>query len=86
MHILRTSPCDGHMTITSISDVLRDCLIHIADVSINDVQWSQATLPVKVGELGLRSPMKIASSSFLSSLSSTLRLQNDLLCNCLMIN
>ena len=49
MHILRSSPCDCHMTLTSISDVLCDCLIYIANVSINDLQWSQATLPVKVG-------------------------------------
>ena len=27
MHILHSSPCNGHMTLTSISDALRDCLI-----------------------------------------------------------
>ena len=36
MYILRSSPCDGYMTLTSISDILRDCLIYIANVSIND--------------------------------------------------
>ena len=82
MHILRSLPCDGHMTLTFISDVLRDCLIHIANVSINDLQWSQATLPVKVGELGLRSPTKFALLTFLASVLSTLQLQNDLLRNC----
>ena len=70
------------MTLTSISDVLRDCLIHIANVSINDQQWSQATLPVKVGGLELSSPMKLALSKFLASVLSTLQLQNDLLRNC----
>ena len=82
MHILRSSPCDGHMTFTSISDVLCDCLIHIANVSINDLQWLQATLPVKVGGLGLRSPVKFALSTFLASVSNTLQLQIDLLRNC----
>ena len=82
MHILRFSPCDGHMILARISDLFRDCLIHIANVSINNLQWSQASLPVKVGGLGLRSPMKLALSTFLASVSSTLQLQNDLLRNC----
>ena len=40
MHILRSSHCDGRITITSISDVLRDCLIHITNDIINELQWS----------------------------------------------
>ena len=82
MHILRSSPCNGHLTLACISDLLRDCLIHIANVSINDLQWSQASLPVKVDGLGFRSPMKLALSTFLASVSSTLQLQNDSLRNC----
>ena len=82
MHILRSSPCNGHNTLSSISDLLRDCLINITNVSINDLQWSQATLPIKAGGLGLRCPMKLALSTFLSSVSSTLHLQNELLRNC----
>ena len=81
MHILRSSPCDGHITLACISDLLRDCLIHIAHVIVNDLQWSQASFPVKVGGLGLHSPMKLALSTFLTSVSSTLQLQNDLLRN-----
>ena len=65
MHILRSSSCDGHMTLLSFSDVLRDCLIHIAHVSIYDLQWSKATLPVKVGGLVHRRPIKLALSTFL---------------------
>ena len=70
------------MTLACISDLLRDRLIHITNVSINYVQWSHASLPVKVGGLGLRSPMKLALSTFLASVSNTLKLQNDLLRNC----
>ena len=82
MHILRSSPNDGHMTLTSISDVLGDCIIHIANVSINDLQWSQATLTVKFGELVFCSPEKFALSTFLALISSTQQLHNDLLRNC----
>ena len=81
MHILCSSPCEGHMTLACISDLLRDCLIHIANISINDLHWSQDSLPVKVGGLGLRNPMKLALSTFLASVSSTLQLQNHLLRN-----
>ena len=82
MHILRSSPCDGRMTLACISDLLRDCLFRIANVSINDLQWSQASLLVRVGGLRLRSPMKLAFSTFLISVSRTLQLQNDLLRKC----
>ena len=81
MLVLRSSPCNGHTPLTSISDVLRDCLIHIANVTINDLK-SQATLPVKVDGLELSSPMNLSLSKFLASVSSTLQLQNDLLRYC----
>ena len=81
MHILHSLPCDGNMTFACISDLLRNCLIQIANVSINNLQWSQTSLPIKVDGLGLHSPMKLALSTFLASVSSTLQLQNDLLRN-----
>ena len=59
------------MVLTSISDVLRDCLSHITNVNISDWQWSQATLSVKTGGLGPRSPVKLASSTFLALVLST---------------
>ena len=55
------------MTLTSISNVLHDCLFNI-----NVVQWSQATLPVKTGGSGLRSYVKLGLSKFLA-----LQLQNS---------
>ena len=67
LHVLRTSSCDGHATLTLINDVFRECLIKITNVDISDLQWTQATLPVKAGGLGLRSPLQLALPAFLAS-------------------
>ena len=98
MRILRSSLCDGHMNLTSISDVLCDYLIHITDVNIKELQWSElsdtkliiaiitlATPSVEAGGLGLCNLMQLVLPTFLAPAFSTLQLQNDLLRNCLMI-
>ena len=82
MHILCSWPCDNPMTFTSISDVYRVCVIQIMNVNINDLQWSLATLPIKVGGIWLRSPVKLALSTYPVSVSSILQVQNDLLRTC----
>ena len=46
---------------------------------MNDKQWTQATLPVKNGGLGIRSVTVLAPSTFLASAAGTLRIQNDIL-------
>ena len=46
---------------------------------MNDIQWTQATLPVKDGGLGIRSVTVLAASAFLASAAGTLRIQNDIL-------
>ena len=46
---------------------------------MNDIQWTQATLPVKDGGLGIRSMIALAHSAFLTSAADTLRIQNGIL-------
>lgn len=82
MHFLQSSPCDCHMTLTSLSDELDDYLIHMTNVNINGLKWSQTTLPVKAGRLGLRRLVKLALSTFLALVSSILKLQSDLVRDC----
>ena len=79
MHQLRSSPCADHVILPIIDDTLRSCLVNITNVSINDEQWLQASLPIRAGGLGIRKVSAIASSAFLSSVSSTQLLQTDLL-------
>ena len=49
---------------------------------VDNLQWLQASLPVKSGGLGLRNYMSLALPAFLASVSSTAKLQDKLLRNC----
>jgi hypothetical protein len=82
MHLLRAAPCVDHAALPEIDKILRSCLVHIANVDVSDAQWTQASLPVKAGGLGLRSPQQLALSAFLASVSSTKQLQDLLLARC----
>jgi hypothetical protein len=88
-HPIRASPCAGHATfkpraarIIDESRPSRSCLTNIANVKVTDTQWTQATLPVKSGGLGLRSPLTLALPAFLASVVSTQPLQEQLLRMC----
>ena len=82
MHLLRSSPCSGHSLLNDIDFVLHTYLSNITNIGINNDQWEQASLPVRNGDLGVRSVSAIASSAFLASTSSTWQLQNQLLITC----
>jgi hypothetical protein len=58
---------------------LRSCLTDITNVNIDHDQFTQASLPVRSGGLGIRSVAAIAPAAFLSSATSTLPLQTQLL-------
>ena len=49
--------------------------------SLTDDQWTQASLPVWSGGLGIRSVSTLASSAFLASAAGTLSLQAQILRN-----
>ncbi len=82
MHILRSSPCCDHAMLQEIDNMSHQCLITITNVDMSDLQWLQASLPVKADGLGFRSAQKLALSSFLALESSTQRLQSLLLARC----
>ena len=46
---------------------------------MNDIQWTQATLPVNDGDLGIRRVNVLAPSAFQASAAGTLRIQKDIL-------
>ena len=73
-YILRTSPCAGNPLLSAFDDVLRRGLSKILNVDLNDSQWTQASLPVQMGELGVRSASMLAPSAFLASGVATLSL------------
>ena len=55
MHILCTAPCFLSSCLTGYDDILRSILSGIVNVNFqeNDLTWTQATLPVKCGGLGI---------------------------------
>jgi len=79
MYILRTSPCTSHSSLAEFDNILRSSLSAISNVDLSDLAWSQATLPVARGGLGIRSVVSLAPSAFLASAAATLGLQASLL-------
>ena len=51
----------------------------ILNVDLNDSQWTQATLPVHMGGLGVRSACMLAPSAFLASAAAICSLQEAIL-------
>ena len=74
-YILRTSPCAGNPLLSAFDDVLRRGLSKILNVDLDDSQWTQTSLPVQMGGLGVRSASMLAPSAFLASAAATLSLQ-----------
>ena len=74
-YILRNSPCAGNSRLSTFDKVLRCGLSKILNVNLNDTQWTQATLPVYVGGLGVRIACMLATSAFLASAVATFSLQ-----------
>jgi len=60
---------------------LRKALCTIINVDFTDSQWTQASLPVGLGGLGVRSVSTLAPSAFLASAAGTRTLQDRLLTN-----
>ena len=71
-HILRTVPhdivCDQ---LNTFDKSLRSSLSDILQCSISDISWKQATLPFRLGGLGLRQASSSAAAAFTASTSTT---------------
>jgi len=79
LHILRSSPCADHASLEDFDETLRICLSQMLNVTLNDQQWMQASLPVKDGGLGIRRAAQVAPSAFLASASAAALLITSIL-------
>jgi len=70
----RCSPSVGHNSLAKFDDLLRRLIQLITNLDLNDIQWTQASLPVKDGGLGVRRVSSLALPAFLASAASTLSL------------
>ena len=82
MHTLRSSPCTGHPELDTFDKLLRGCVEAIANSDLSELQWIQATLPVRNGGLGVRRVSSLAPSAFLASAAGTRDLQALILSKC----
>jgi hypothetical protein len=82
MHTMRASPCSGHAALQKFDDLLRECVCAITNSDLTEVQWIQASLPVKNGGLGVRRVSSLAPSAFLASAAGTRDLQDMILRKC----
>jgi hypothetical protein len=76
---LRTSPCCDNPLLAKFNTTLRQGLCDILNINLSNDQWTQASLPIHNGGLGIRSAGMLAPSAFLASAAATLQLQNDIL-------
>src|SRR6218665_288544 len=79
IHTLRCHPSNKHPELETYDTNLRRGLEQILNVSLNDLQWTQASLPIKMGGLGIRRASSLALPAFLASAASTLPLQTLIL-------
>jgi len=80
VHLLRTVPFTVLCPFLEQFDLnLKTCLSRILQCSLPSDSWSQATLPFRLGGLGLRSSSHSAAAAFLGSCNSTRLLASQLL-------
>ena len=79
VYLLRTAPCCDSPELPMYDAVLRDSLSATLNVDIDDNRWTQASLPVRCGGLGVRGITLLAPSAYLASAASTMELTSALL-------
>ena len=81
LHIFRTSPCFVFPSLKSYDLELRSIVSIVTndDLESDGPAWSQASLAVKFGGLGIRSAVQLSSSSFLASTAASLDLVHQIL-------
>ena len=82
MHTLRSSPSFGHPLLLEFDATLKECLCSVVNIDLTDSQWTQASLPVSMGGLGIRLASHLAPSAFLASAMRTRELQDAILLQC----
>jgi hypothetical protein len=79
VYLLRTAPCTGSAVLQQYDALLRQTVTTTLNVDLSDRAWSQATLPVRWGGIGIRDVVSLAPSAYLASAASTMDLVTRLL-------
>ena len=80
-YLLRTAPCFQSESLVEFDNALRSIMSEVTNTAMvsNDRAWIQATLPVKMGGLGVRSAVEVAPSAYLASLHMSTALVHTIL-------
>ena len=80
LYLLRTAPCFQSLLLKSFDLELRSCLSAILNVDLVDNSaWTQATLPIGFGGIGVRNTSQLAPSAFLASAAGCVSLTEQIL-------
>lgn len=80
-YLLRTAPCFMSDRVREYDSSLRSILSSVTNTPLlqNDRAWTQASLPVKSGGLGVRGAVDLAPSAYLASISASAALVSAIL-------
>ena len=79
LYILRTAPSFRSTVLSSFDSVLCTLLETICNTHLSNQSWIQASLPIHLGGLGIRSVTMLAPSAFLASTAGTSHIVQALL-------
>ena len=83
LYMFRTAPTfNNSCLLDSFEQQLRVALETVCNVNFSESRWSQATLPCRLGGLGIPSPVVVSTSAFLASSFST----ESLVCSLLRVD
>jgi len=80
--MLRCLPSVSHPSLEKFDALLKQAIQRITNSDLYDLQWIQASLPVRDGGLGVRPVSSLALPAFLASAASAQSLQDDILTDC----
>ena len=82
LYLLRASPCFLSSSLKIYDDELRAtvCSSFYIQLAESDPSWTQSTVPVRHGGLGIRSVVQLAPSAVLASAAASSRLAHLMFC------
>ena len=82
LNVIRAAPCTDHPLLVRFDTTLRTGLSAVINCDLTELAWTQASLPIRDGGLGVRSVVLLAPSASLASAAATLTLQSAILGKC----
>ena len=67
MYLLRSAPCFNSKVLKEYDALLKTFLEKVINIKVSDRNWTQSTLPVSLGGLGVRSAVDLSLPAFLFS-------------------